>query len=67
MNQLSRFEQITFEEATRILYFIFSRNPRIFQAMMEDLMTGANEPARCITSSWYDQYREFITDNKKSK
>lgn len=68
MISLSKFDSLTFEECTRILYFHFFRSPAIFLALMENLMDNhSDQPCRCIAQIWYDQYAEHITDNKKSK
>lgn len=59
------YKNIKFEEAARILYFMFNGNPRIYMELMVGLM-NAEHPADGIAPTWYQQYKEFLADNKKS-
>jgi hypothetical protein len=70
MENLSRFESLTFEEATRIIYFQFARDSKGFLAAMETLMDhgmAPGKPFNAIAWIWFDQYKQFCTDNKKEK
>jgi hypothetical protein len=64
---ISTFERITFEEATRIFYFNFSDNPKVFMQMIEELLNRSTDPWRSVARGWYDNYRDFIADNAKDK
>lgn len=67
MRDLNRYENISFEEATRIIYWNFSRDLRAFKSVMEDLMEGDQPPAKCIAQKWYENYRDYHVENKASK
>lgn len=64
---LPAYHKISFEDATRIIYFNFSRNSSMFKELMEDLMTNSLEPANCIAPRWYDAYKNHLSENKKDK
>lgn len=64
---ITKFESMTFEDATRVIYFIFHGDPRSFLRVMEDLLDHPDEPNRYVARGWFDQYREYINQNKKEK
>jgi hypothetical protein len=65
---LSPYENLTFREATEILYWTFATTSKaIFLSLLEDLMISADEPCNSIAPKWYDEYRLQLTENKKSK
>lgn len=65
--KISAYQKMSFEEATRVLYYHFSTRAHLFQEMMEDLMSNSEEPYKSITPRWYDEYKQFLEDNKNSK
>lgn len=67
MTNLNKYENLTFEEATHIIYFNFSNDVRAFKSTMEDLMVGEHAPHKCIAPKWYDNYRDTISENKNDK
>lgn len=65
--KLAVYEKISFEEAARILYYHYGDRPGLFKEMMEDLMNNSQAPFESITPRWYDDYKQFLADNKSSK
>lgn len=62
------YEKITFEEAVKIIYYQYgTKSPAIFKTVMEDLITRCSEPYKSISPSWYEDYQQFLEDNKTSK
>ncbi|MFL5811349.1 MAG: hypothetical protein ACJ749_17635 [Flavisolibacter sp.] len=64
---LSPYEKLTFEEAIRILYYHWGEKAGLFKEFIEDLMGNADSPYRSITPRWYDEYKQYLADNKNSK
>jgi hypothetical protein len=65
---MTAFEKLTFEDATRVIYYQFGNKPAaMFRDAMEDLIASADEPSRCICRKWYDEYKHYLVDNKKGK
>lgn len=64
---LSAYVKLTFEEATRIIYYHYGERPGFFKELMEDLMTNAAEPCNVIAPKWYDDYKQHLADNKSDK
>lgn len=67
MRDLNKYENISFEEATRIIYWNFSTDLRAFKSVMEDLMDGDQPPSKCIAPKWYENFRDFHIQNKNLK
>lgn len=63
---ISKYENLSFQEATRIIYFMFCREPKVFMQMMEELLDHPDEPKKYVAAGWYEQYRDHITSNKKA-
>lgn len=64
---MKTYENITFEEAVRIIYFHYSARPSQFLEMIEELMGSTDAPYKVISPKQYDDYRTETTDNKKGK
>jgi hypothetical protein len=64
---MTAYEKISFEEATRIVYYHYGERPGLFKELMEDLMNNAEAPFRSITPRGYDEYKQYLSENKKSK
>lgn len=67
MRDMNKYENLTFEEATRIIYWNFSTDLKAFKSTMEDLMETDEPPSKCIAPKWYTDYRNFHIENKNSK
>jgi hypothetical protein len=66
MKPLSLYEKLSFEDATRIIFFNFHERRDLFTEFMWDLLC-AEAPIDVIPRKWYDDYRQHLTDNKNSK
>jgi hypothetical protein len=58
--------KISFEEASRIIYFVFSHDAKTYRSMMEELLM-TDEPHTAIASRWQESYKQHLKDNKSSK
>jgi hypothetical protein len=67
MRDMNKYENLTFEEATRIIYWNFSNDLKVFKSTMEDLMDGEQQPYKCVAPKWYDCYRDMVAENKNAK
>jgi hypothetical protein len=63
---MKAYQNITFEEATRILYFHYSGRPSLFLEFMEDLMSSERS-SDVISPKQYQDYRLQTEENKKEK
>jgi hypothetical protein len=63
---LSAYDKLTFREATDILYWTFDSRS-MFLSLLEDMMSSADEPYQSIAPKWYNDYRDHLIENKKSK
>lgn len=66
MSQLSQFEKLSFEDATRIIFFQFNDRKELFVEFMWDLIC-AEIPIDVVPRKWYEDYRLHLLDNKKNK
>lgn len=66
MNQLSSFDKLTFEDATKVLFYNFNDKKELFTEFIWDLI-NAETPNSVVTRKWYEDYKAFIQENKKSK
>jgi hypothetical protein len=66
MKSLSAYVKLSFEEATRIIYYHYGDRTGFFKELMEDLM-NTSDPCNIIAPKWYEDYKQFLEDNKKSK
>lgn len=64
---MTTYEKISFEEATRIIYYHWSERPGLFKEFMEELMSSSDPPYMTITPRQYQEYKQFLTENKKSR
>lgn len=64
MVNLNKYELLTFEKATRILYYNFSTDAKAFKSAMEDLMISTDKPHKHIAPAWYENYQQYLIDNK---
>jgi hypothetical protein len=64
---MSPIEKISFEEAARVIYFMFCREPKIYMKMMEELLDHSEESFKVVAPIWYDQYRNYLKENKQTK
>lgn len=64
---LPAYQEISFEDAARIIYYHYSDRPALFKEFMEDLMTNSDEAYKSISPRQYDEYKQFLTDNKNAK
>jgi hypothetical protein len=64
---MSTYPNLTFEEATRIIYYHYGDRTGFFKELMEDLMNSADNPANVIAPKWYEDYKQFLIDNKSEK
>lgn len=67
MSTISSFEKLSFEEAVRVIYYIFCRDPKTFLMMMEELMTVGDDYYKSVAPGWYESYKTYLSENKKSK
>jgi hypothetical protein len=63
---LSPYEKITFQEATSIMYYHFESKQQ-FVSLLEDMMLSVEPPYKHVAPLWYENYKQHLTDNKKSK
>ncbi|MDB5252290.1 MAG: hypothetical protein JWP27_1459 [Flaviaesturariibacter sp.] len=64
---LSTYEQLTFEEASRIMFYCLAFNRQLYTLMMEDLIASGQPAYKSVTPRWYESYRDMITENNKTK
>lgn len=67
MSALSTYQNLTFEDATRIIYYHYGDRLPLFKEHMEELLGSTDKPHRAITPKHYDEYRDFLKDNQKEK
>lgn len=63
----SAYEKITFEEAVKIIWHNCAYNKQLLFEVMADLINNPSDPYRMVTPFWYETYKQYLTDNKKSK
>lgn len=61
------YNQISFEDAARIIYYMFSNNDKVYKVMMEELLLKNDDFGKCISPVWYESYRQYLDDNKREK
>jgi hypothetical protein len=64
--KLSNYDNLSFEEATRIIYYVFCSNAKTFMAQMEELMVSPDKPSRSIAPIWYDAYASYHREKEKA-
>jgi hypothetical protein len=64
---ISKYEQLSFQEVTQIIYYHYSDRAGMFKELMEDLLTNSEEPYKSISPRQYEEYKQYLTDNKNSK
>lgn len=64
---MSTLQKITFEEAVKIIWHNCAYNKQLLFEVMNDLVNNSEEPFKMITPFWYDNYKQFLADNKNSK
>lgn len=67
MNKTSKYQELSFEECVRIIYYVFSNDLRVLKAMLEELLILTEEYNHAIAPSWYESYKTFLSDNKREK
>lgn len=64
---MSTLQKITFEEAVKIIWHNCAYNKQLLFEVMNDLVNNSDEPFKMITPFWYDNYKQFLVDNKNGK